>query len=255
MIEFPNSLEENKQLEEIIEDRISLLRALANFHVEKERYPDLDTLLNQRRQLLKSLKDLSRDFAKFVDASKDALSELKPKIASLPERENHSDVISKFISIVVPEEQQAAWQPDKFTGSLLVFFENGKIDSSSLIEKKMSMQDEQDLNEFDLADDFEVERPVKVVDEADESFTILKSPKDSNVNFYFTLGKEARVSLKIRNPLDVLVREIEIEYDRPGEYTIIWDRLDNEGNEVPKDRYFCQLQIADVQSQAKTIDL
>ncbi|MCG8604848.1 hypothetical protein MJD09_07610 [bacterium] len=254
MIEF----EDQASLVWKIRNAIRLIRALANFHVEKNERIDADELNNQRIQLLRAAKELSLTFEALVDLLKEA--------ADFKEVDNHEsdsgeaeDLVTKLIKKSVPEEMQKQWDPENFSGSLLVFFEHGSVESASLIEKKVEDGEEEHIvNDFDanlLARQLANTGDVEVVTESEEPLTIVQSREDSMIHFYFTLKEPAAVTLRIYNQMDQLIRELHATYDRPGDYIIKWDGLDDEGKPAPKERYFCQLQAGAVNYEVKSINL
>ncbi|NIR50280.1 hypothetical protein GWO43_04340 [candidate division KSB1 bacterium] len=132
-------------------------------------------------------------------------------------------MVDKFIELAVPPEMQSLWKPDSFTGSLLVLFENGNIESSSLIEKKHNRVQSHDHQVSTHQNENESGEQVTVVNRPFDSFTILKSPSDSKMNIYFTLETPAKVFVIVYNELQQVVRQIEKRFDRPGDYSIAWD--------------------------------
>jgi hypothetical protein len=252
MIRFQDALEELKYLDEKAKDQISLLRALANFNIADERSPMAEDLKNQRTQLRKSLQQLENDLYQFAEKCQQKIEESGSKPVKPAVNRDITDLTTEFIRMAVPPEAQSVWRPNDFTGSLLVFFVNGKIDSSSLLEKKNSST-EQELTDDTPANDSQ--DGVKVVIEPRESFSVFKAPVEAKVNIYFSLPEPAAVVVKIFDKLDRVVRQLDSQYDAPGTYTIEWDGLDDQSNAVPKDTYYCQLQIGNSLSELKTIDL
>ena len=61
--------------------------------------------------------------------------------------------------------------------------------------------------------------------------------------------------MRIFNQSEQLVRQIDKFYDRPGDYIIVWDGLDDQGNEVRKEKYNCQLRIGETDYELRSIDL
>lgn len=262
MIEFQDPLD-RMSLVNKIKNQIQLIQALANFHihVKDERYAD--DLTNQRDQLVKSLKELGTAFDIFLESEDAPPEDFKVDRNGEQEQVENMDLISQFIQACLPEEMATRWDPQKFTGSLLVFFRQGKIESGSLIEKKASVEQENIVNDFpenlqgkeDSAEEKLQEDPVQVVSDQEDSFTILKSPDDSNIHFYFSLLESSPVAMRIFNQSEQLVRQIDKFYDRPGDYIIVWDGLDNQGNEVRKEKYNCQLRIGETDHELRSIDL
>ncbi|MFQ5751700.1 MAG: hypothetical protein ACE5HI_06865 [bacterium] len=76
MIEFQDPFEEAMLLEQKIADQIKLIRALANFHVDKEA-PNADEMENQRVQLTRSLKEMETNFARLVEARNEVITDLR----------------------------------------------------------------------------------------------------------------------------------------------------------------------------------
>ena len=249
MIEFQDVFEDPHALEEKVAGELRLLRALANFHVGEDASSRED-LENQRDQLLQQVRQLQKDFARLVEIWQGLSADLSSHVAYDPEKDTHAELLTKFIRLVVPREMQPLWRPDSFTGSLLVFFENGKIESSSLIEKK----DENSATKPENGR-HEEEATVHVVEQPFNAFTVLKAPNEDRFNVYFTLRQPARVFLIVYNDSEQVVRQIEAEFDQPGDYTLIWDGRDDRGNPVPKGRYYFQLQIGSALSELKVVDL
>ncbi len=241
---------EATNLRKRIKDQIKLIRALANFHIDEEFSNPAHALVNQRSQLLKCIDALEQDFETY-DTQRQANHSAVQAGPPEPARVSGPDVMTAFIEAVVPEEQQAAWDANSFTGSLLVFFEDGRVESSSLVAKQRQR--------VPTSNSYAHERHkkrIRVVGEPEsEMFTVLKSLGDSNINFYFYLAEPARVVIKIYNQMDQLVRLIEKRYDAPGDYAITWDCRDNDGDLLAKGAYYCQLQVGNSLSELKTIEL
>jgi hypothetical protein len=264
MIEF----EDQASLVWKVRNTIRLIRALANFHVERNERIDADELNNQRTQLLRAAKELGLTFETLVDLMKES-PDFNEVDNHEPDTEEHEDLVTKFIKESVPEEMQKQWDPESFTGSLLVFFDQGSIESASLIEKKTEDHETEDheteddetehiINDFDanlLARQLANAGDVEVITDSEEPLTIVQSREDSMIHFYFTLKEASAVALRIYNQMDQLMRELHTTYDRPGDYIIKWDGLDDEGKAVPKERYFCQLQAGTINYEIKSINL
>jgi len=136
MINFKEPLEEVQNLTKELSDQIKLIRALANFHVNINSNGDREDLENQRIQISNSVKKMEGRFSKLAELWEQFIKKLKSQTAYDPEADSQNDLITKFVRFTVPSAMQSKWNPDDFTGSLLVFFKDGKIDSSSLLEKK-----------------------------------------------------------------------------------------------------------------------
>ncbi|MFQ5772715.1 MAG: FlgD immunoglobulin-like domain containing protein [bacterium] len=255
MIEFQDIFEETTALEKKVGEQIKLLRALANFHVKEDSTAECEDLLNQRQQIVKSLKEMEKIFEKLVESWNDSVEELKSAIAYSPEADDYSDLITKFINIAVPPEMQIIWRPKDFTGSLHVFFVDGKIDSSSLIEKKPRPTTEHINETGPPTNEVVSEKPVTVVNKPKESFTIMKTPFSPEISIHYSVPKAVTVVINIYNQLDQLIRCFEKRHDRAGDYSVVWDGRDDEGNLLPKGTYYCQLQIGDTNSETKPIVL
>ncbi len=259
MITLHDTQMETDELVETLTDEIRLLKALANFHVPSQADEQENDLINQRTQLLNRLDLLARNFDRLISSWNESIETLDGEVSYESEKESHREIISKFIKTTVPNNMQQAWSPDSFTGSLLVFFVDGQIESSSLVEKRehpehSDKQPEEDKSAHEtpsVTDD----APVQVVAETSESFTILKSLVNSDINIYFYLPEPARVIIKIYNQKDQLVRLVEKNYDEPGDYSAAWDGRDNDGDILAKETYYCQLQIGETLSELKTIEL
>jgi len=151
---------------------------------------------------------------------------------------------------------QSKWGSDDFTGSLLVFFKDGKIDSSSLLEKKItSGRKESPSENFTNTLPHRFKKSLTGVTEPSESFTVLKARNDSRFNIYFSLSEPENVIIKIYNNADKLVRLIEKHFDQPGDFSVEWDGRDNENEVLPRGDYYCQLEIGSSLSELKTISL
>ena len=255
MIRFQESPDEVETLENKIKEQIQLTRALANFCVEGATTIDATELENQRRQISKSIKAMESQFTKLIEKWRESIQDLKAKADF--DSDLHGDLISKFIEVAVPSEMQSVWQPKDFTGSLLIFFVDGEIESSSLIEKKKRPLVTEESNESSSSNASYIDREknVDVRIEPKESFSIIKSPIDAKINIYFNLPEPANVVVKIFNEAEELVKKIERDYDEPGEYSVLWDGHSDDGVALPKGTYYCQLQIGSSLSELKTIDL
>ena len=150
MINFKEPLEEVQNLTKELSDQIKLIRALANFHVNINSNGDRADLENQRIQISNSVKEMEGRFSKLAGLWEQSIKELKSQAAYDPEADIQNDLITKFVRFTVPSAMQSKWSPDDFTGSLLVFFKDGKIDSSSLLEKKNSHQAKKNLRRMIL---------------------------------------------------------------------------------------------------------
>lgn len=255
MIRFQESPDDVENLENKIKEQIQLTRALANFCVEGAAPIDAAELENQRRQISKSIKAMESQFTKLIEKWRESIQDLKAKADF--DSDLHGDLISKFIEVAVPSEMQSVWRPKDFTGSLLIFFVDGEIESSSLIEKKKRPLVTEESNESSSSNASYIDREknVEVRIEPKESFSILKSPIDAKINIYFNLPEPANVVVKIFNEAEELVKKIERDYDEPGEYAVLWDGHSDDDVALPKGTYYCQLQIGSSLSELKTIDL
>jgi hypothetical protein len=260
MIEMPDFEEEVEKVEKRLLDQIRLVRALANFNTSNAVNGDSlqEELTNQRIQILRILRKIEKDFETLsFKRRQEGMPEnvVKPDISPAKSpQESDSDIITRFIRLAVSEDARDVWRPDDFTGSLLVFFVDGNIDSSSLLEKKIIHTKSESSGELEQSQN-ENAGHVKVVVEPEETFSILKTPHTSKVSIFFTLPEAAVVVIKVYNRMDQVVRQFEEEYEKPGDYSVEWDGLDDEGNALPKDTYFCQLQIGSSLSELKTIVL
>jgi hypothetical protein len=252
------------RLENKLKDQLRLVRALANFNTSNGINGDSlqEELANQRTQILRTIRKIEQDFEtlsgkwhKAGETDKEIAESTPPEAPpSEKTKETERDIITKFINTAVSEDARHIWRPGDFTGSLLVFFVDGKIDSSSLLEKKI-IHTKPETNENADNETDEQGHSVKVVVEPEETFSILRTPQESRVDIFFTLPEPAVVVIKVYNRLDQVVRQFEEEYEMPGDYSVEWDGLDDEGNPLPKDTYFCQLQIGSSLSELKTIVL
>jgi hypothetical protein len=261
MIEMQDFEEEVEKLEKHLMNQIRLVRALANFNTTNGLNGGSwqEELANQRIQILRTIKRIEKDFetlsAKWrqVEPRQEGAQPEAAPPQMAQEVESDTAIITRFIRLAVPEEARNVWRPGDFTGSLLVFFVDGEIDSSSLLEKKI-IHTKPDVEEPEEVKN-DRSGQVKVVVEPEETFSILKTPHTSKVSIYFTLPEAAVVLIKVYNRMDQVVRQFEEEYDTPGDYSVEWDGIDDEGNVLPKDTYFCQLQIGSSLSELKTIVL
>ncbi len=256
MINCQEPLEKAQELTKELADQIKLIRALANFHVSINGNGDRTDLENQRRQITNSIRELEERFTNLTEHWNQSIKELKSQNAYEPEKDNQSDLITKFVRFTVPSAMQAKWSPENFTGSLLVFFKDGKIDSSSILEKKIApRQKEPSLENFTNGLPHRLEKSLGVIDEPSESFTVLKARDNSKFNIYFSLSEPENITIKLYDSSHKLVRLIEKGFDEPGDFSVEWDGLDNENEELPKGDYTCQLEIGNFLSELKTISL
>ncbi|MFQ5603545.1 MAG: FlgD immunoglobulin-like domain containing protein [bacterium] len=257
MIEFQDFSEEGQILAKKITEKLKLILALANFYVDGENSLNAEVLTNQRAQLIKALKELEVDFQEFVALWRESQSGVHLHNTFEPAPVSRTELISKFIKMAVPAEMQSGWNDEDFSGSLLVFFENGKIESSSLIEKKLHHEVDGEsvrLSVQEARNHTMNDKPVKVVLDPRDSFTVIKSPTNSKVRIYFTLKKPEKVIIKIYDQLDQIVRQFEKEYEAAGEYTVEWDGKNDQGLPVAKDHYYFQLQVGNNFSEIKSIE-
>lgn len=238
-------------LTRLFSDKLSLLRALANFHIEPGVADPEQNLANQRRQLVKCAKALEEDFGKLAAAWQLTTGATQTTTGGGKDLSTQ-DVLKHFIKAAVPPDAQNTWH-DAFTGSLLVVFKNGGVDTSVLVEKQV-------LENAGAEENLEFEAAPEVSDLAAEntpepaSFTILPSYGDATFNFYYFLPEPANVVIRIYSDENKLVHRIEKQYDHPGDYTTIWDGLDNRGEPLKSAVYECQLQIGEALSERKKID-
>ncbi len=252
MIRFQDVVEDPQMLENQIAEQLDLVRALANFHVDPQA-PDAPDLQNQRAQLLTHVKKVQTQFHRFAETWRQFSADLAAHIEYDPEKDTHADLITRFIRLVVPKQMQHRWDPEAFTGSLLVFFRDGKVESSSLIEKKAEAEPRPEVESSN--GHTEDRDRIHVVDEPFNSFTVLKATDGNRFNVYFSLAEATRVYLIVYDEFEKLVRQIEAEFDRPGDYTLVWDGCDAHGQPVPKGRYYFQLQIGGALSEIKSVEL
>ena len=256
MINFKKPHEEVQNLTKELSDQIKLIRALANFHVNINSNGDRADLENQRIQISNSVKKMEGRFSKLAELWEQFIKELKSQTAYDPEANSQNDLITKFVRFTVPSAMQSKWNPDDFTGSLLVFFKDGKIDSSSLLEKKLTPgRKESSPDDFTNALPHRLEKPVRVVTESSESFTVLKTRNEFKFNIYFSLSEPENVTIRIYDSTDKLVRLIEKHFDEPGDFSVEWDGRDSENEELRKGDYTFQLEIGNSLSELKTISL
>ncbi len=256
MINFQESLEEVKNLTKELAAQIKLVQALANFHVNINSNGDRAVLENQRTQICNSVKQMEDRFSKLEMLWEQSVKELKSQTAYDPEADGQNDLITKFVRLTVPNAMQSKWSPDDFTGSLLVFFKEGKIDSSSLLEKKSApARKESSQDDFTNPLPHRFEKSLTVVTEPSESFTVIKARNEPKFNIHFSLSDAENVIIKIYDSEEKLVRLIEKHFDQPGEFSVEWDGRDNENEELPRGDYTCQLKIGRSLSELKTISL
>jgi len=219
MINFQKPLEEVQNLTKTLSEQIKLIRALANLHVNISNNGNRAELENQRTQISSSVKKLEDRFSKLAGLWEQSINELKSQAAYDPEADSQDDLITKFVRFTVPSAMQSKWSPDDFTGSLLLFFKDGKIDSSSLLEKKLTPgRKESSQDDFTNAFPHTLEKPLRVVTESSESFTVLKARNEFKFNIYFSLSEPENVTIRIYDSTDKLVRLIEKQFDEPGDF-------------------------------------
>ena len=255
-MESKGLLSQSDVLGEAVLEKIKLLRALANFYIENPTAADAGDIVNQRTQILKTVKELETDYTNLQKKIKKEA----PAEDIIPDKEkklgDEKDYIAKFIRMTVPESEQRFWDPKHFTGSLLVFFVNGEIDASSLIEKKSEPFTEDDFGSVeDTAFPEEPMHRIRVVDEPKEIFTIVKSSMRSSFSIFYVLTKPGSVTIKIYNELKQPIQEFDRKYDKPGEYSIEWDGCNEFGNPLPGGTYYCQVQIGDAVSGLKAMQI
>ncbi|MFQ6112726.1 MAG: FlgD immunoglobulin-like domain containing protein [bacterium] len=252
MIEFQDVFDQTNLLEKQVADQIKLLKALGNFHVTKDSSVDCEDLLNHREQILRAVKEMERTFEKLVQSWNDSIEELKSEITPNPENNDYSELTTKFINIAVPPEMQSAWCPN-FTGSLHVFFVDGRIDSGCLIEKKLRPTTKSIRETEPPANEVKSEKPVTVVNKPKESFTVSKSPSSLETIIHYSLSEPSTVVINIFSQFDQLIRRFEKRHERAGDYSVAWDGRDDEGKLLPKGTYYCQLQIGVTNPEMKPI--
>lgn len=71
----------------------------------------------------------------------------------------------------------------------------------------------------------------------------------------YGLPNESKIKLQVYNVLGTLVRNLKIGDEKPGFYTVNWDGLDDNGNQVPKGVYFIRLEAETNRVIRKTIKL
>ncbi len=256
MINFQEPLEEAQNLTKKLSEQIKLIRALANFHVNINSNGDRADLENQRTQISNSVKKMEGRFSKLAELWEQSIKKLITQTPYDPEADSQTDLITKFVRFTVPTAMQSKWSPDDFTGSLLVFFKDGKIESSSLLEKKLTPgRKESSPDDFTNALPHRLEKPLRVVTESSESFTVLKTRNEFKFNIYFSLSEPEKVTIRIYDSTDKLVRLIEKHFDEPGDFSVEWDGRDNENEELCKGDYTFQLEIGNSLSESKTISL
>lgn len=250
-----NTVSKTESLTEEIRQKLKLLRALANFHIDSADSAEAIELENQRSQLLRVVRELELQFEKL--AGSENKSSAVPGAELQLNETDQAGLISRFIQAVVPRNMLKAWRPDSFTGTLTVFFANGSVGSSSLVAQDSELQ-------FDSVPDDEVEGSFAISDltverqaafDPAESFTVLKSLVTSGVDIYFHLSQPATVFIRIYDESRRPVREVEKNYSGAGDYTVRWDRSDNKDKILPDALFFCQLQVGNTVSEMKEIDL
>ncbi|MFQ5639999.1 MAG: FlgD immunoglobulin-like domain containing protein [bacterium] len=252
MIEFQDIFDNPHLLEHNIADHIKLIRALANFQVEQETRLELEDLKNQREQLLLHIKELEEGFALLLKSRQEFSVDPNPGVLCTQSTTPRQELIDAFVRTIVPKEMQNAWQPKDFTGSLLVLFEKGEVDSCSLIEKRYSGNSEK--KQTSKNGEIRNGKDVTVVD-SPASFTIFKSPEDSSVHTCFTLDEPAKVFMIVYDEKEQVVRNIEKQFTQRGDYTIVWDGNNDKDVHMPKGKYYFQLQIGSKLSELKDIEL
>jgi len=255
-MESKGLLNKSGSLGEAVLEKIKLLRALANFYIENPTAADAEDIVNQRTQILKTVKELETDYTNLLKK----LNKIAPAEEIIPDKkmnlEDEKDYIAKFIKMTVPENEQRFWDPKHFTGSLLVFFVNGEIDASSLIEKKSEPLTEDDFGSIeDTAFPEKPRHRIRVIDETGEIFTIVKSPLRSSFSIFYILTEACSVTIKIYNELKQLIQKFEKRHDQPGEYSIEWDGCNEFGNPLPGGTYYCQVKIGDAVSELKAMQI
>ncbi len=80
MIEFQDILEETQTLKDQIAEQMKLIRALANFHVDKQLHRNADELHNQRTQLMQAIKELEHKLARLTDSQEQLNSNSNTKL-------------------------------------------------------------------------------------------------------------------------------------------------------------------------------
>ncbi len=286
MILFQDAFEEAQDLIEQLQEKIMLIRALGNFHIDSEFPAEYADLVNQRKQILKSIRQLETDLTKLSTAWRKTIEELKEQSSYEPASDAHADLVTKFVMTTVPISQRRSWKPATFTGSLLVFFVDGKIDSSELIERRplsntseavppadkqpdkagetgeetenslerlvQDISDQEELQPHPTSTDA-IEEAIRAVSEERDSFTVIKS--GAGVTIYFRLWRPERISVKIYDVDHRPVRTITNDYPRPGEYSIRWEGLDDHGNILPQSKYFCQLVIGEAETELQAFQI
>ncbi len=271
MILFQDIVDKAEGLAGDLEDKIKLLRALANFHIDSDFPAEYDDLVNQRRQMLKLIRQLEVEFTELATSWQDGISRLKLKLPSADTHAEPDDLTTRFVASCVQSDEQALWDPEAFNGSLLVFFNQGKIESASLIERKG--EPESDKSDSDDNDAFH-ELVTEIVPEEEgvhagepqggrvenngdgrTTFTLVRSTDGKSVNFYFSLDEPGPVTAKIYDQQDKLVRILTVDYDEPGDYVLKWRGEDDEGAPLPRASYFCQLQVGDSLLELKSFEL
>lgn len=249
-----NARDDVGKLARELKDKIKLVQALSNYHIEHGTVANEADLHNQRTQIRKCIKEIEQDFSHVVALWHKSAAGGQARVAYDLDKGVPADLVTKFIKFAVPTSMQSVWDPETFTGSLLIFFENGKIESSSLVEKKIRPVA---ADEFPAGGEAEVEteKPVKIVQHREEFVAVLKSFISPKINIYFYLSAPATVVIKLYDQQDRLVRYLDRTYDEPGDYSVEWDGRDDDGEPLPKDTYYCQLEIGGTLLDLKTIEL
>lgn len=223
-------------------DKIKLAEALANFDTTNSNRGDL---VNQQIQMMKNLRDLENDVRTFVETMPAA----EASATQGGEEKSPFEMLSRFIESSVHDEMKSAWDPDSFTGSLIVLIENGAIQCSSLLEKETGLR-------FEGVPSEATDKQEKLVaDQRPIPFTTLRSRTGRGYNFYFELKQPGEVLINIYDKENYLVRRMLKFYSAAGEYTVDWDGRDESGKPLPRALYYCRLQIDNLSSERKSLEL